>query len=84
VLEGAAAPEDLARLFFARATAGDVEGVAAPCLRLPTGAWSGVRLALAVGDLALTPSRFPGGATAELARRQADGSSLSVIGQPRL
>lgn len=36
------------------------------------------------GDLALTSTRFPGGATAEVARRQRDGSWLWVIDQPSI
>jgi ketosteroid isomerase-like protein len=40
--------------------------------------------ALRLGDLALTSTRFEGGATAEVARRQPDGSWLWVIDQPRV
>jgi ketosteroid isomerase-like protein len=40
--------------------------------------------ALRFGDLALTSTRFAGGATAEVARRQADGTWLWVIDQPRV
>lgn len=40
--------------------------------------------ALRYGDLALTSTRFPGGATAEIARRQGDGSWLWVADQPRI
>lgn len=36
------------------------------------------------GDLALTSTRFAGGATAEVARRQPDGSWLWVIDQPNV
>jgi ketosteroid isomerase-like protein len=36
------------------------------------------------GDLALTSTRFEGGATAEVARRQADGTWLWLIDQPRI
>lgn len=36
------------------------------------------------GDLALTSTRFGGGATAEVARRQPDGTWLWVIDQPRI
>ena len=36
------------------------------------------------GDLALTSTRFPGGATAEIARRQPDGSWLWVVDQPNI
>lgn len=39
---------------------------------------------LQVGDLALTSTRIPGGATAEVARRQPDGSWLWVIDQPNV
>ena len=41
-----------------------------------------VRPALRVGDLALTSTRFSGGATAEIARLQPDGTWLWVIDQP--
>jgi ketosteroid isomerase-like protein len=40
--------------------------------------------ALRFGDLALTSTRSVGGATAEVARRQPDGSWLWVIDQPRV
>jgi ketosteroid isomerase-like protein len=40
--------------------------------------------ALRFGDLALTSTRFGGGATAEVARRQPDGTWLWVIDQPRV
>lgn len=40
------------------------------------------RPALRFGDLALTSTRFPGGATVEVARRQPDGTWLWVIDQP--
>jgi ketosteroid isomerase-like protein len=36
------------------------------------------------GDLALTSTRFEGGATAEVARRQPDGTWLWVADQPRI
>jgi ketosteroid isomerase-like protein len=36
------------------------------------------------GELALTSTRFPGGATAEVARRQPDGTWLWVIDQPSI
>jgi ketosteroid isomerase-like protein len=36
------------------------------------------------GDLALTSTRFPGGATAEVARRQPGGNWLWVIDQPSI
>jgi ketosteroid isomerase-like protein len=42
------------------------------------------RPALRFGDLALTSTRFAGGATAEVARRQADGSWLWVMDQPNV
>lgn len=38
--------------------------------------------ALLNGDLALTWSRLPGGATAEIARRQPDGTWLWTVDQP--
>jgi hypothetical protein len=40
--------------------------------------------ALRLGDLALTSTRFSGGATAEVARRQPDGTWLWVIDQPSI
>jgi ketosteroid isomerase-like protein len=40
--------------------------------------------AVRFGDLALTSTTFAGGATAEVARRQADGTWLWVIDQPRI
>lgn len=43
-----------------------------------------VRPALRYDRLALTSTRFTGGATAEGARRQADGSWLWVIDQPNV
>jgi len=43
-----------------------------------------VRPALCHGDLALTSTRFPGGATAEIARRQSDGTWLWVADQPNV
>jgi hypothetical protein len=36
------------------------------------------------GDLALTPTRFPGGATAEIAPRRADGTWRWVADQPNV
>jgi len=36
------------------------------------------------GDLALTSTRFSGGATAEIARRQRDGSWLWIADQPNV
>jgi len=42
------------------------------------------RPALVHGDLALTSTRIPGGATAEVARRQPDGSWLWMIDQPNV
>jgi hypothetical protein len=43
-----------------------------------------VRPALVHGDLALTSTRFPGGATAEVARRQPDGTWRWVADQPNV
>ncbi len=43
-----------------------------------------VRPALRRGDLALTSTRFRGGATAEIARRQNDGTWLWVADQPNV
>ncbi len=40
--------------------------------------------ALRFGELALTSTRSAGGATAEVARRQPDGTWLWVIDQPRI
>jgi ketosteroid isomerase-like protein len=40
--------------------------------------------AVEFGDLALTSTSFQGGATAEVARRQPDGTWLWVIDQPRI
>lgn len=40
--------------------------------------------AVRLGDLALTSTTFEGGATAEVARRQPDGTWLWVIDQPRI
>jgi ketosteroid isomerase-like protein len=42
------------------------------------------RAALGNGDLALTSTRIPAGATTEVARRQADGTWLWVIDQPNV
>jgi ketosteroid isomerase-like protein len=36
------------------------------------------------GDLVLTSTRFPGGVTVEMARRQPDGTWLWVIDQPNI
>lgn len=41
-----------------------------------------VRPALHYGDLALTSTRFQGGATVEIARRQDDGTWLWIADQP--
>jgi ketosteroid isomerase-like protein len=43
-----------------------------------------IRPALRSGDLALTSTRFAGGATAEIARRQADGSWRWIADQPNV
>jgi len=43
-----------------------------------------VRPALRRGDLALTSTRFRGGATAEIARRQSDGTWLWVADPPNV
>jgi ketosteroid isomerase-like protein len=40
--------------------------------------------AVRCGDLALTSTAFDGGATAEVARRQSDGTWLWLIDQPRI
>jgi ketosteroid isomerase-like protein len=40
--------------------------------------------ALRLGDLALTSTRFDGGATAEVARRRPDGTWRWIIDQPRI
>jgi ketosteroid isomerase-like protein len=109
--ETAARPEDLARLFLNRASAGDVAGVvalyepgavlASPAGGLATGAaeirrayqellagrpqFTGdIQPALVHGDLALTSTRFPGGATAEIARRQPDGTWRWIADQPNV
>lgn len=111
--EGAAEPEELARLLVARINAGDVDGVVAlyeaeAVLALPGGGsaigagaireFYGELIAgrprfepgeqpppLRQGDLALTSSRLPGGgATAEVARRQADGTWRWVLDRPNV
>lgn len=43
-----------------------------------------IRPALICGDLALTSTRFNGDATAEIARRQPDGTWLWVVDQPNV
>ncbi len=43
-----------------------------------------VRPAIRHGDLALTSTRFRGGATAEIARRQSDGTWLWIADQPNV
>jgi ketosteroid isomerase-like protein len=51
----------------------------------PTFTSAGQRPALRNGDLALTSTRLPGGgATAEVARRQPDGTWLWVLDQPSI
>lgn len=42
------------------------------------------RAALVHGDVALTSTRIPGGATAEIARRQPDGTWLWAADQPNV
>src|SRR5512135_869497 len=112
VVDGTASrPEDLGRLFVARANAGDIEGlvalyepdavlalpggyVARGCLAIreayiqllatrPTFQAGEHRPALVKGDLALTSTKLvDGDATAEIARRQSDGSWLWAVDQP--
>jgi hypothetical protein len=69
---GQAAGTDAICQALARFLAGNpkVSGVSQPALRF--------------GDLALTSTRFDGGATAEVARRQPDGTWRWVIDQPRI
>ncbi|MHB2035621.1 MAG: YybH family protein [Nitrososphaerales archaeon] len=43
-----------------------------------------VRASLINGEFALTSTRFSGGATAEVARRQTDGSWLWIIDKPNI
>lgn len=43
-----------------------------------------VQTALRYEDLALTSTRFSGGATAEIARRQSDGTWLWAVDQPNV
>lgn len=43
-----------------------------------------VQPSLQHGDVALTSTRFAGGATAEIAHRQADGTWLWVVDQPNV
>ncbi len=111
--EPAREPEDLARLFVLRASAGDADGLAAlyepdAVLSLPDGQTAvgrpairdfyarllttrrnfgggEQRPAMRRGDLALTSTRTANGrVTAEVARRQADGSWLWAIDQPNI
>ena len=106
-------PADLARLFLARANAGDVDGVVAlyeedAVLAFPPGQitigadaiWevyerflsqrptltsAGQSEPLVHKDVALTSTRLPGGgATAEVGRRQSDGTWLWAVDQPRI
>jgi hypothetical protein len=56
-----------------------------PEVRATIGPPTGIFLpALRVGDLALTSTRSPGGAAAEVARRQSDGSWLWLADQPNM
>jgi len=50
----------------------------------PTFASGPQRPALRNGDLALTSTRIPAGATTEVAQRQADGTWLWIIDQPNV
>jgi hypothetical protein len=86
-------PQDLERLLVSRERAGDVDGMAA--LYEPHAVlyaelvtmgrkfdFGDQRAAIVSGDLALTSTRLPDGSvTAEVARRQADGTWLWVIDQ---
>ena len=110
MVEVATTPEDLARLFVARARAGDVEGVVAlyepdAVLALRDGSTAvgteairaaytrllavrsefsivEQRSALIADDLALTSSRTPDTTTAEVARRQPDGTWRWILDRP--
>jgi len=50
----------------------------------PTLAAGDQRPALVSGDLAVTSTRIPAGATAEIARRQSDGTWLWMVDQPNV
>lgn len=108
----AASPEELARIFFERANAGDIDGLVAlyeedAVLKIgpeevPATGRDAIRAyyaellangprievgddrpSLRFGELALTSSRRVNGMeTAEIARRQPDGSWLWIIDQP--
>lgn len=111
--EHATDPQQLVRLFIARAKVGDIDGIVelyeagaifapdgstivsghaqiqeaiAKLLASPTElAVTEQRPAMISGDLALTSARLPDGSvTAEVARRQADGSWRWVIDQPAI
>lgn len=109
--ESALKPEDLSRLFFERANAGDVEGVVAlyeagavltfapgqvavgteairrvyaELLASPPAFTGVVRPVIRNGDIAITSTTRAGNATVEVARRQADGTWLWAIDQPRV
>ena len=81
--ERAAEPQDLGALFLERTNAGDVDGAAA--LYEPDAVVAaGGELANTSGNLARTSTRLPRRATAEIARRQSDGTWLWVADQPNL
>ena len=81
--EKARDPQDLELLLIARQWAGDVDGMAALYARdavLDSGEGQLTRGRQAIGDLALTSTHLPDGSvTAEVARRQSDGTWLWVI-----
>ncbi len=81
--EPALEPEDLGRLFLERANAGDVEGIVA--LYEPEAVLASRRAPSRPAPThCARPTRFSGGATAELARRQRDGTWLWVVDQPNV